>query len=108
MKSLIKAVTGKETANPDQQLYKKIKAAVARLDEHEQIVVTLRYEHDLSVKEIAQQTRYSTSSIYTYLNRALILLKKQFHPESFQPMYDILYPENKKPIPFNDTSSFSE
>lgn len=85
-----------------------LKEAIDRLPVDAKRIIQLYYFECLTVKEIASEMKYSVSSIYNQLNKTLFQLKEEINPRELEEIYRILYPENKKPVSFIDTSSVSE
>jgi RNA polymerase sigma-70 factor (ECF subfamily) len=55
----------------------QVRAALARLPEHYRLVLTLRFFHDLSYQEIAEQTGQDANTVGVQLLRARQLLKRE-------------------------------
>jgi DNA-directed RNA polymerase specialized sigma24 family protein len=76
-----------------------------RLSSKQQEVLNLYYEQQLTMKKIALLQQCSVSTISKHLNTALFFLRQHLHPQSLEPMYRILYPETKRPVPLNEIFS---
>lgn len=70
---------------------KAIFQAFTKLPEDQRNVLKLYYEKQLSIKEIALQLNYSTTTIYHKHYRALHTLKLKFNPGAFSKINQILY-----------------
>jgi RNA polymerase sigma factor (sigma-70 family) len=92
-------------ADPQQQ--EALVKAIDQLSADTKLLLLLYYTHPLPVKEIALRLNCSVSNVYNQLNTALFQLKQSLNPHALEGIYNILYPEHKKPVPFSAHSSAS-
>lgn len=76
-KTMINDELAASASKSDSYEYMEIEEALSRLEEKYQKVITLKYVHDLKIKEIAEYMKCPESTVKTWLTKALSLLRQQ-------------------------------
>jgi RNA polymerase sigma factor (sigma-70 family) len=97
METLIDAILQTSVQTEIQTSETLIQEAISKLPKDQQEVIFYRYGKQLSVKEISELLGFSVTTIYQKLNRSLFTLRNKFNPSAYKRMYEILYPETRKP-----------
>jgi len=91
MKDLYKAISPEIETFDSEEKKMALQEAIKCLPEDLQNILELRFTLHLPMKVIAGELGYSAGTISLKLHRALTRLKKQFYPQEFAEIYQVLY-----------------